>query len=312
VETVRTALGATCLAADARDVFWSDGNDVWSAPLAGGEPRTLLRTPGKRTIRKLRVVDERVFVLEQEDGDGKCSGRVAWIDRQGSELHPVGDEGCLQDFDVSGDWVVYTTEHNAPFDGGLQSSLWKAKADGGPASDVFNLFDGITHVVTDGKYAYVGLAMDQLHRVALRTAAAEALNEGVIEGKRDGIWHTFFAVDDRYVFFGFGHINLKGATLYRLDKAPGPAEPVALGKMFPPIDGSAGWPAGDLLQTSTHLVWASPEGRVLRVTKDGHCPIEEIATGRQQPGYATPAGKYVVWLDRGGEKRTIARRRVEP
>jgi hypothetical protein len=311
-EVVHAAVGATSFTADERGVFWSDGHDVWSAPQSGEPPRKILESL-PQPVHKMRVVGERLFLLMKQDVGHRCFGQVAYIDRKGAKgPTTIGERACVRDFDVSGEWVVYTTDSEAPFDGRLQGSLWKAKIDGGPPSDLFNLFDGISNVVTDGKHAYAALAMDQLHRVALRTASAEVLNEGVVGHMRDSIWHSHLAVDDAHVFFAFGHINMLGAALYRMDKAPSGAEPVALGRMFAPIDGKRGWPAGDLLQTKTHLYWgATPEGRVLRVAKDGHCTVEEVAVGTR-PGFVTPAGEWVYWLDLGMETRSVMRRRVEP
>lgn len=40
---------------------------------------------------------------------------------------------------------------------------------------------------------YLALAIDQLHRVPLRSSAAVVLNEGVIAGGHGGAWNTHFA-----------------------------------------------------------------------------------------------------------------------
>jgi hypothetical protein len=249
--------------------------------------------------------------LQLDDQEGsRRKGRVGVLPRGGGALATVGKEGYVEDFDVRGDVVVYVTATFAE-DGAMSGTLWKAKPDGSEPVDLFNLFNGTSHVVTDGTFAYLGLTMQGFHRVALRNGAVTELFERPVGDALAEPWHSHFAVDDRAVYVPFGHINLQGGALRRLNKETG-QEPLELGKMFPPVDGSKGWPMGDLEQTATHLVWAStPDGRVLRVTKDGRCPIEEIATGRARPDYAVPAGPFVVWLETGGDRRTIVRRRIE-
>lgn len=72
MEIVIEAPGATSLAADERDIFWSDGKVIHSIPVGGRPSLRHLDPQGARSVVKLRVVGERLFILQKDESDEPC------------------------------------------------------------------------------------------------------------------------------------------------------------------------------------------------------------------------------------------------
>jgi len=134
----------------------------------------------------------------------------------------------------------------------------------------------------------------------------EIYREGLGERFMDSFDEKRFVVDEHHVYFFNGHTNFTGYTAARVPKAGGTAQ--ALGKALPKSQRGEGLPEGDLALGADHVYWTYPGGgTVMRVRKDGSCPVETIAAGRQEPDWLHVRGGAIYWLERAAAPPRIIR-----
>ncbi len=248
------------LAIDDRYVYWTSGDRVRSAPLAGGPARTLATGSGLR-----RLVASAGFVYFTEG----TAGRVTRVDREGGPVEMIGS-GVYPDGIAVRDGTVYWT--NAGMSAG----------DPGDGSIAQAMIDGAQQtLLVDKLIQPAGIALDDAF--VYFTSSSQG---------------CFASSDGPGGCYGGGisRVSRNGGTVTNLNTDGTPRELVVGARgvywalsspprlMVAPVDGGApevlaevlGDNPGGLALDTEALYFGSDRGRVLRLALDGGAPLPLI------------------------------------